>query len=143
MEGCYWGYFSGRLGKMDTLPNILVGEKTVLNNPRKQAGFMSLAATIGNLFVIGYLIDIRCLSELVSMLLTFPHFIFITVVGLISLAITALLFSPIHFNKKTKGAMLGISAVILIAAVIQASITVLFVLFWPWSLYRFYRSETI
>lgn len=115
----------------------------MLNNPRKLASFISLAATIGNLFAIIYLVKIASFSEFVSILPTSPHFMIITAAGLISLAITSLLFSPVNLNKKARGAMLGISVVILVAAVIQTSMTILFILFWPWSLYKFYKTETV
>jgi hypothetical protein len=109
---------------------------------RKFAGIMSLFAAVGNFGAIAIIINAANLTEFISILPNSPRILIILLSGLLSLAIGVVLLLPIETGRNLKLGALIISILIFTVAAVQTSIALLFVLLWPWSLYRLYRSES-
>jgi hypothetical protein len=112
------------------------------NKKRKLAAIISLMVAAGNLGVIAVTINIGTFSTFLKILPTTPQLIFVMLTGIISLILGAVLLTTIELGKKSLLAALITSAIIFVVAAVQMSIVLLLVLFWPWSLYSLYRSET-
>jgi hypothetical protein len=108
---------------------------------RKLAAFISLMVAAGNLGVIAVTINIGTFSAFLQILPTTPQLIFVLLTGIVSLIIGSVLLTKIELGKKSLLAALIISVIIFAIAAIQMSIVLLIALFWPWSLYRLYRSK--
>lgn len=108
---------------------------------RKLAAFISFAVAAGNIGVIAIAIDVGTFKIFMEDLLKTPEFLLSVVTGIISLIIGMILLTNIQLGKKQILTTLIISVVVFVIAAIQASIVLLFVLLWPWSLYRLYRNE--
>jgi len=102
---------------------------------------MSLLAAVGNLGVHAIIINAGSLRELLEMLPSSPQILFLCLAGLLSSIITVLLLAPMTISKQTQLAMFLASVAVLALAAVQTSISLLFVLLWPWSLYKLYRSD--
>lgn len=115
-----------------------------MNETKKRllAAFICLVVAAGNLGVIAVTIDIATFSAFMEMLPTTPQLMFVVLTGIISLIIGAVLLTNFELGKKSLLAALIISVIIFASAAVQLSIVLLLVLFWPWSLYRLYRSES-
>ncbi len=115
-----------------------------MNETKKRllAAFISLVVAAGNLGVIAVTINIGTFSAFMEILPTTPQLMFVVLTGIISLIIGAVLLTKIELGKKLLLAALIISVIIFAIAAVQMSIVLLLVLFWPWSLYRLYRSES-
>lgn len=109
---------------------------------RKLAAFISLVVAAGNLGVIAVTINIGTFNAFLDILPTTPQLMFVLLAGIVSLIIGAVLLAKIKLRKEALLAALVISVIIFAIAAFQMSIVLLLVLFWPWSLYRLYRSET-
>lgn len=109
---------------------------------RKLAAFISLVVAAGNIGVVAIMINIGTFNDFVAILQTSPQLIFVVLTGIISLIIGAVLATKIELGKKSLLVALIISVIIFAIAAVQMSIVLLCVLFWPWSLYRLYRSES-
>lgn len=108
---------------------------------RKLAAFISLVVAAGNIGVITIAIDVGTFKIFMEDLLITPEFLLPSITGIISLIIGLVLLTNIPLGKKQILTTLIISAVIFVIAAIQTSIVLMFVLLWPWSLYRLYRNE--
>jgi hypothetical protein len=111
-----------------------------MTTPRKFAVITSVLSAVGNLGAIAIIINAVNVSEFAAMLPHSPKVLFLLVAGLLSLIISFLLLLQEGATKRFQLAALVVSAVVFIVAAFQMSITLLFVLFWPWSLYRLYRE---
>lgn len=108
---------------------------------RNLAAWISLMVAAGNLGVIAVTINIGTFNAFVEILQTSHRLIFVLLTGIISLIIGVVLLTKMELSKKTLLAALITSAIIFVIAAVQMSIVLLLVLFWPWSLYRLYRTE--
>lgn len=111
------------------------------NKKRQLAALISLMVAAGNLGVIAVTINIGTFGAFLQILSSTPQLIFVLLTGIISLIIGTILLTKIELGKKSLLAALIISVIIFAIAAIQMSIVLLIALFWPWSLYRLYRSE--
>ena len=112
-------------------------------NKRKLAALISLVVAIGNLGVIAVTISIGAFDAFWEILPTTPQLMFVLLTGIISLFIGAVLLAKIKLRKEVLLAALILSVIIFATAAFQMSMVLLSVLFWPWSLYRLYRSEIV
>jgi hypothetical protein len=112
------------------------------NKKRKIAAFISLVVAAGNIGVIATSINMGTFRVFLEILPTSPNMLLIVITGFLALIIGTVLFTRREIGKQFLLAALIISVVIFVIAAFQMSIVLGFVLFWPWSLYRFYRSET-
>ncbi len=108
---------------------------------RKIAALISLVVATGNLGAIAITVGIGTFNTFWEILPTTPQLMFVLVTGIISLFIGAVLLAKIKLRKEALLAALIISVIIFAIAAFQMSMVLLLVLFWPWSLYRLYRSE--
>lgn len=117
-------------------------EKMNESKNRKLAAFISLVVAAGNFGVIAVTINIGTFAVFMEVLRNTPQLMFVLFVGVVSLGIGVALLTKIKFSKKVIMTALILSIIIFAAAAIQKSIVVGFVLFWPWSLYKHYKSES-
>lgn len=108
---------------------------------RKLAAFISLVVAAGNFGVIATSINIGTFRVFLEILPTSPNMILVVITAILALIIGTVLFTTIEIGKKSLLAALIISVIIFAIAAFQMSIVLGFVLFWPWSLYKLYRSE--
>ena len=115
-----------------------------MNETKKRllAAFISLVVAAGNLGDIAVTFNIGTFSAVMEIHPTTPQLMFVVLTGIITLIIGAVLLTKIELGKKLLLAALIISVIIFAIAAVQMSIVLLLVLFWPWSLYRLYRSES-
>jgi len=101
---------------------------------------MSLTVAVGNLGVIAVTVNVGTLKDFVAILPTSPELIFVVLTGIISLVIGTGLLTTMKLGNKSLLTALVISIIIFSIAAVQASIVLLLVLLWPWSIYRLYRE---
>lgn len=111
------------------------------NKKRRLAAFFSLVAAVGNFGIIAITVNIGSFKVFLEILSTTPQLIFVLLTGIFSLMVGAVLLTKIELGKKVILTTLVISSIIFAAAAVQMSVVLGFVLFWPWSLYKLYRSE--
>ena len=127
------------MGKL--LNNELCEKNMNETKNRKLAAFTSLVVAAGCFCVIAISINIGTFAVFVEVLRTSPKLILLLFAGVISLITKVSLLSKIEFGKKAILTALILSGIIFVVAAIQGSIVLGFVLFWPWSLYKLYKSE--
>ena len=108
---------------------------------RNVAALNSFVAAGGSIGVVAVTISAGTLNTFLEILPSSPRLVLVVFSGVIALFVGCLLSSPICLNRKSLLIFLLVSSIIFLAAAIQVSIVVGFVLFWPWSLYRLYRDE--
>lgn len=108
---------------------------------RNLAAFISLVVAAGNFGVIAITIYIGTLAVFMEVLKDTPQLMLVLFGGVVSLVIGIALLTKIEFSKKAIMTALILSVLIFAIAAIQKSIVLGFVLFWPWSLYKLYKSE--
>jgi hypothetical protein len=131
-----------KLGGWVTAQAVMREKNMNETKKRKLAAFISLMVASGNLGVIAITINVGTFNDFVAILPTSPQLIFVVLTGIISLVIGTALLTTIKLGKKSLLTALIISVIIFTIAAVQISMVLLLVLFWPWSLYRLYRSET-
>lgn len=109
---------------------------------RKLAAFISLVVAAGNFGVIAITINLGTFAVFMEVLRDTPQLMFVLFAGVVSLGIGIALLTKIEFSEKAIMAALILSLIIFAVAAIQMSIVLGFVLFWPWSLYKLYKSES-
>lgn len=112
-----------------------------MTKERKTAGFISLLAAAGNLGAVAIIISAANFTEFISILPASPKILFLLLSGVISLIIGVMILAPLETGKGAKLTALVISIAVFAIAAVQMSITLVFVLLWPWSLYKLYRSD--
>lgn len=117
-------------------------EKMNESKKRNLAAFISLVVAAGNFGVIAITINIGTFAVFMEILRNTPQLMFVLFAGVVSLCIGVALLTKIKFSKKAIMTALMLSVIIFIIAVFQRSIVLGFVLFWPWSLYKLYKSES-
>lgn len=110
---------------------------------RKFAAMMSFLSALGHIGVIAVIINSANFKLFTEIIPTSPRLQFILLVELLSLIIGVMLLLPVAIGRKTLLAAFIVSVAIFATAAFQMSITLLLVLFWPWSLYKLYRSELV
>ena len=113
-----------------------------LSSQRKFAVIMSFLSSAGIFGAIAIVMNAATLGEFIAMTQTSPRIMFLLIAGLLSLIIGVVLLVPVVSGKKTQLVALLLSAAVFAVAAVQMSITLLFVLLWPWSIYKLYRSKT-
>ncbi len=108
---------------------------------RRSAAFFSLVAAVGNFGTIAVTVNTASFKTFLQILPTTPQLIFVLFTGIFSLMVGSVLMTKMEIGKKTILITLVISSIIFAAAAVQMSVVLGFVLFWPWSLYKLYRSE--
>lgn len=116
-------------------------EKMNKAKKRNLAAFISLVVAAGNFGVIAITINLGTFAVFMEVLRDTPQLMFVLFAGVVSLGVGIALLSKIEFSKKAIMTALILSVIIFAIAAIQMSIVLGFVLFWPWSLYKFYKSE--
>jgi hypothetical protein len=116
-----------------------------MKNYRKQAAFISLIAAAGNLAVLTGMTAITYgyigISETVSVMASVPAIVFMLFAGVVTLIIGIVLLTQADLSKKARLGLFLLSIVMLGIAAVQKSIVAIFLLFLPWSLYKFYQSQ--
>ncbi|ACM19354.1 hypothetical protein Geob_0992 [Geotalea daltonii FRC-32] len=111
------------------------------DNPRKFAAMMSVLSAVGNVGAVAIIINAAGLREFMAIAPTSPKIMFLLVAGFFSLGIAVALLVPTKLSKKSQLIAVTVSITIFILAAVQMSMVLIFVLLWPWSLYKFYKSE--
>ncbi|WP_136523564.1 hypothetical protein [Geomonas ferrireducens] len=108
---------------------------------RTNAVVASACAAAGNLGATAVVLNAGGLTDFMAILSNSPRLVLLLLSGLISALITVILLLPLQLGKGFKLTAFLVSIAIFVIAALQTSIVTLFVLLWPWSLYRLYRDN--
>jgi hypothetical protein len=111
------------------------------NKKRRLAAFFSLVVAAGNFGIIVIVVNVGTFKVFLEIFSTTTQLIIVVLTGIFSLVVGVVLLTKIELGKKTILTTLIISSIIFVVAAVQMSVELGFVLFWPWSLYKLYRSE--
>jgi len=112
-----------------------------MTKERKVAGGFSLLAAVGNLGAIAVIINAANINEFLLILPNSPKVALLLISGVLSMIIGLIILFKREINQTTRMITLLVSAGVFVIAAIQMSIALLFVLPWPWSLYKLYKTE--
>jgi len=112
-------------------------------NDRKLATMMGFLSAIRNFWILAATIHTGTFTEFYSTLSSSTQTSALFVAGFLSLIITAILLTPMKLNKLTLLTMLLASVAAFYLSVIPTSLSVLFMLPLPWSLFSLHLLENI